>query len=392
MEQMKAIEIIDDYTIRLLLNKPDPFMTVAQTGSTGRAGTILNQRAVEAAGKDYGKKAAIGTGPFRFVEWIENDRIVLERNPEYWETDANENRLPYLDKVIVKLVPEESTALAALTTGEVDGYNRVPYQFANTLRENPNLTVYTLTGGNYVRLGLNVTRSPFDDKKVRQAVSYAINREEFVQQIFFGEAIVAHGPISPPMTDYYDPEFESGKNGQYYDLEKAQALMKESKYPQGASGVEYIVNAASPWAARAAQIIQAQLAKINIQVEIKTFEDATWRKKWLGTEHHMVLTTPWADLDPDETIYPQFHTGEKWNDGKWSNAEYDRQVEIARSTLDVKKRKEAYDKAVAILVEECPAIFLAHVNEHKVLAKYVKGFQPIPADLMNMHTVWLDKA
>jgi peptide/nickel transport system substrate-binding protein len=236
-----------------------------------------------------------------------------------------------------------------------------------------------------------VTRPPYEDKKVRQAVSFAINREEFVQQIFFGEAIVAHGPISPPMTDYYDLEFESGKNGQYYDLEKAQALMKESKYPQGASGVEYIVNAAAPWDARGAQIIQAQLAKIGIKIDIKTYEDATWRKRWLDKDHHMVLTTPWADLDPDETIYPQFHTGEKWNDGGWSNEEYDRQVDIARTTLNVKTRKEAYDKAVAILVEEVPAVFIAHVNEHKVLAKYVKGFQPIPADLMNMHTVWLDK-
>ncbi len=391
MGQMKSIEIIDDYTIRLLLNKPDPFMTVAQTGSTGRAGTILNQRAVEAAGADYGRRAAIGTGPFKFVEWIENDRIILERNPEYWESDADGNRLPYLDKVIIKIVPEPSTALAALTTGEVDGYNGAPYQFVSTLRANPNLTVYTLTGGNYVRLGLNVTRPPFDDKKVRQAVSFAINREEIIQQVFFGEAIVAHGPISPPMSDYYDPEFESGTNGQYYDLEKAKALMKESKYPQGATGVEYIANPAGIQP-RIAQIIQAHLDKIGIKVEIKMFEDATWRQKWLNAEHHMVLTTPWADLDPDETIYPQFHTGEKWNDGRWSNAEYDRQVEIARSTMDVKTRKEAYDKAVAILVEECPAVFIAHVNEHKIMAKYVKGFQPIPADLVNLHTVWLDKA
>jgi peptide/nickel transport system substrate-binding protein len=234
-----------------------------------------------------------------------------------------------------------------------------------------------------------VTRPPFDDKKVRQAVSFAINREEIVQQVFFGEAIVAHGPISPPMTDYYDPELESGKNGQYYDLEKAKALMQESKYPQGAT-IEYI-NSPETYYPRIAQVIQAQLAKIGLKVEIKMFESATWLKKLLGSEFDLALDDPWADLDPDETIYPEFHTGERWNMMKWSNAEYDRLVESARGTLNVKARKEAYDKAVAILVEECPAAFLVHVNEHKVLAKYVKGFQPIPADLMNMHTVWLDK-
>jgi peptide/nickel transport system substrate-binding protein len=390
MEQVERIEVIDDYTIRLRLKTPDPFMTVAQTGSTGRAGTIVNRRAVEAAGKDYGKKVVVGTGPFKFVDWIENDRIILERNANYWETDASGNRLPYLDKVVIRIVPESSTALAAITTGELDGWNTAPEQFVRKLRDNPNLNVFTVTGGNYIRLEINVTRPPFDDKKVRQAVSFAINREEIVQQAFFGEAIVAHGPISPPMSDYYDREFESGKNGQYYDLEKAKALMQASKYPQGAT-VEYIFTQAT-FQPRIAQIVQAHLAKIGLKVELKLFENAAWRKRWLESDFDLNLTSPWADLDPDETIYPQFHTGEKWNTGKWSHAEFDRQVELARSTFDVKTRKAAYDKAVAILVEECPSAFLAHVNEHKVMAKYVKGFQAIPADLVNLHTVWLDKA
>jgi peptide/nickel transport system substrate-binding protein len=166
--------------------------------------------------------------------------------------------------------------------------------------------------------------------------------------------------------------------------------MQESKYPQGAT-IEYIANPTT-FQPRIAQIVQAHLAKIGLKVEINMFEDATWRKRWLEGNFDMVLDSPWADLDPDETIYPQFHTGEKWNVGKWSNAEYDRQVEKARGTFDVATRKAAYDKAVAILVEECPSVFIAHVNEHKVLAKHMQGFQPIPADLMNMHTVWLNKA
>ncbi|WP_089937933.1 ABC transporter substrate-binding protein [Candidatus Entotheonella palauensis] len=390
MKQMDTIEVIDDYTLRLILKQPDPFMSVALTGATGRAGTIVNRRAVEEGGKSYGKKSVIGTGPFKFVEWVENDRIVLERNPNYWEKDADGNQLPYLDKVVIRIVPESSTALAAIMTGELDGWNTAPYQFVSKLRADDRLNVHTLTGGNYIRLSMNVERPPFDDVKVRQAVSHAINREEIVQQAFFGEAIVAHGPISPPMSDYYDKEFESGTNGQYYDLEKAKVLMKESKYPDGAE-VGYIVTQVT-FQPRIAQIVQAHLAKIGIKVNLQMFENAAWRKRWLESDFDLVLTSPWADLDPDETIYPQFHTGEKWNVGKWSNAEYDKQVEIARGTFDVKTRKAAYDKAVAVLVEECPSAFLAHVNEHKVMANYVKGFQAIPADLVNLHTVWLDKA
>jgi peptide/nickel transport system substrate-binding protein len=99
-----------------------------------------------------------------------------------------------------------------------------------------------------------------------------------------------------------------------------------------------------------------------------------------------------ADLDPDETIYPELHSGETWNAGRWVNPDFDRAVETARTESDFKKRKKAYDDAVRAILEDAPVAALLHVNEQKVFHSYVKNFQMIPANLINMHAVWLDRA
>jgi len=106
----------------------------------------------------------------------------------------------------------------------------------------------------------------------------------------------------------------------------------------------------------------------------------------------MVQLTWTADLDPDETIYPELHSGEAWNAGKWVNKDFDRAVESARAEADTKKRKKFYDDAVKAIIDDAPVTVILHVNEQKIFAKHVKGFQMIPADLINMHSVWLDQA
>jgi peptide/nickel transport system substrate-binding protein len=385
---VEKLEVLDKYTMRMSLKHPDPFLPVGLTGSTGRAGTIVNRRAVEQYGKEYGSHP-VGTGPFKFVEWVENSHVILDRNPDYFERDSAGNQLPYLDRVHIKIIEEDSSRIAALETGEIDGMDSCPYQFASRLRQNPKINIHTLVGGNYWHLSMHCERPPFNNKTLRQAVASAIDREAFIKAIFFGEAIPAHAAISPPMTDFWDPELESGINGQYYDLEKAKKLVKESGY----DGREVTYTAQS-WGngPRRAQVLQAMLAGIGINVKLVLNESASWRKRWRSGEYDLIDFGWWADLDPDETLYPEWRTGEKWNFGKYSNPEFDAAVEAARQTLDVAKRRAAYDKAQRIIADDAPCAFIAHVNEFKVFATYVKNFNPIPADLINMHDVWLERA
>jgi peptide/nickel transport system substrate-binding protein len=387
---LESIETPDPHTIKLSFAKPYPFLRVAFTGSTGRAATILSPRAVKEKGKAYGR-SPVGTGPFKFVEWKEGDFISLERFADYWEKDAAGGKLPYLDKVLIKFIIEPSTLVAALKTGEVDGINNVSPQFVADLRKDPKLTVSTAVGGNWRCLHMNLAKEPFSDKNLRKAVAFAIDRKEILDRVQFGEGIIAHGPISPPMGGFYDPAFETGKNGQYFDLEQAKQLVKQSKYANGTEVL--LLSNNSGIDPRQAEVVQAQLAKIGVKVNIELADSPTFRRRWLQEKQWDLVQIQWdADLDPDETLYPELHSGEAWNAGKWANADFDKMVEGARSEADFKKRKKFYDEAVRIIVEDAPVAILLHLNEQKVFHKYVKGFQMIPAGLIDMHRVWLDKA
>ncbi len=388
LEMLEAIETPDPHTIKLHFTKPYPFLRVAFTGSTGRAATILNPKAVNERGKAYGRNP-VGTGPFKFVEWKEGDYILLERNPNYWEADAAGGKLPYLDKVLIKIIVEPSTLVAALKTGEVDLINNAVPQFVAELRKDPRLTALSAVGGNWQCFHFNLAKEPFNDKALRKAVTFAIDRKELLDRVEFGEGIVAHGPISPPMGVFYDPEFEKGRNGQYYDPEQAKAWMKQAKY-DGREVLLLSVNTQT--APRRAEVVQAHLAKIGIKVRIELADFPTFRRRWLQERQWDMVLVQWdADLDPDETLYPELHSGETWNAGKWVNKDFDRLVELARAEHDVKKRKKHYEDSVRAIVEDAPVTVLLHVNENKIFHKHVKGFQMIPAGLINMHAVWLDK-
>ena len=390
LELLEAIEMPDSHTVKLSFAKPYPFLRVAFTGSTGRAGTILSPRAVKEKGKAYGR-SPVGTGPFKLVEWKEGDYILLERYASYWEKDAAGGALPYLDKVQIKIIIEPSTLVAALKTGEVDGVNSVSPQFMADLRKDHKLNAMSAVGGNWRCLHMNMAKEPFSDKNLRKAVAFALDRQEILNRVEFGEGIIAHGPISPPMGVFYDAAFESGKNGQYFDPEQAKTLMKQSKYANGAEVMLLSGNAGT--APRQAEVVQAQLAKIGIKVNIELADAPTFRRRWLQERQWDLVQVQWdADLDPDETLYPELHSTEAWNAGKWVNKEFDKMVEAARAENDFKKRKKYYEESVRMIVEDAPVAILMHLNEFKVFHKYVKGFQMIPAGLINMHQVWLDKA
>jgi len=387
---LESIETPDPHTVKLSFAKPYPFLRVAFTGSTGRAATILSPRAVKEKGKAYGR-SPVGTGPFKFVEWKEGDFILLERFADYWEKDAAGGKLPYLDKVLIKFIIEPSTLVAALKTGEVDGINSVAPQFVADLRKDPKLTVSTAVGGNWRCLHMNLAKEPFSDKNLRKAVAFALDRKEILTRVEFDEGIIAHGPISPPMGGFYDAAYETGKNGQYFDLEQAKQLVKQSKYANGAEVMLLSGNAGT--APRQAEVVQAQLAKIGVKVNIELADAPTFRRRWLQERQWDLVGIQWdADLDPDETLYPELHSGEAWNAGRWVNADFDKMVEGARSENDFKKRKKFYEEAVRLIIEDAPVAILLHLNEQKIFQKYVKGFQMIPAGLIDMHRVWMDKA
>jgi peptide/nickel transport system substrate-binding protein len=166
--------------------------------------------------------------------------------------------------------------------------------------------------------------------------------------------------------------------------------MKQSKHANGVE-VSLLSNNAGT-APRQCEVVQAQLAKIGVRVKIELADSPTFRRRWLQEKQWDLVQLQWdADLDPDETLYPELHSTETWNAGKWVNKDFDRAVESARAEADTKRRKKFYEDAVKAIVEDAPVAIVLHANEQKIFAKHVKDFQMVPAGLHDMHRVWLDR-
>ncbi|HZY19776.1 MAG TPA: ABC transporter substrate-binding protein [Ramlibacter sp.] len=385
-EQLAGVDIVDPLTVRLRFKKPFAFLPVALTGSTGRAGTIVSRRAVEQHGKAFGRNP-VGTGPFKFASWKENDSIELVRNPDYFQAG-----LPYLDRVVIRLMKEPSAGVAAMMSGQVDGLSACPFQFIPQLRQNPNLAVYGQVEGNYAFVGMNNKRGPFADPALRQAVSFAIDRNVIVQQSYFGEAIPAYTCISPPMSQFYDPKIAKSGRGQYFDLAKARALRAKAKV-QGEINPVYIVTegftGSGGMGTRNAQLLAPMLAQIGIKPKIELVDRAVWTQRRNASDFDMYDEAWIADLDPDETITPEWSTGKPWNFVGYSNPVFDKAAAAAAETTDVAVRRKLYLEAEDTLMADAPLAVLAHMKVFKIMSRKVQGFEYIPADLLNLHTVSL---
>lgn len=381
-KELNNVEVLDPLTVRMTFNKPYAFLPVALTGSTGRAGTIVSPAGVAKYGSNFGRNP-VGTGPFKFVSWRENDTIVVEKNPDYFEKG-----LPKLDGATFVLMKEASAAVAAMLSGQIDGMSVAPVQFVSQLKAAPNLQVYGEIEGNYVYVGMNCKRPPFDDINLRRAVAFAINREVAIKQAFFGHAIQAYTPISPPMTDFYDPDVAKSGRGQFFDLAKAKEFRAKAK-TKGPVEAVFLASEQGIYGTRLVQTVMPMLEAIDIKPKLELAERAAWINRRNAGDFDLFDFNWWADLDPDETIHPEFHSGAPWNYPGWSNARFDELVDAAQVTLDVEKRKAYYTEACDILMDEAPIAIVSHMPVFKIFSQKIKGFQYIPVDSLNLHTVSL---
>jgi peptide/nickel transport system substrate-binding protein len=381
-DYLDSVEVLDPLTVKLNFKNPYAFLPVALTGSTGRAGTIVPRKAVEKHGKDFGRNP-VGTGPFKFVSWRENDSIILEKNPDYFEKG-----LPKLERVTIMIMKEASSAVAAMLAGRVDGMSNSPLQFVSQLKASPNLTVHGEIEGNYSLIAMNCRRAPFDDVNLRRAAAFAIDREALIKQAFFGQGIPAYTPISPPMTGFFDKNIAKSGRGQRFDLDKAKAFRAKAQN-QGVAEPVFLMSEQGQYGTRVAQTIAPMLEKVGIKAKLELMERATWVSRRNAHDFDMLDMTWSADLDPDETIFPEWHTGNSWNYSGWSNTGFDKLVEDAQVVLSVDVRRDLYVKAENILMDEAPMAILTHMPEFKILSKKVKGFVYTPADSLDLHTVSL---
>ena len=356
------IDASDDHVVEFRLNKPiDMFMTiVSQQGYIMPAHVYGDGDVMEHPANSQ----PIGTGPFRFASWARGQEIVLERNEQYFRADQ-----PYVDRIVIRFIPEPSARVRALEAGEVDYvvYIDLPPSSIEGLRSNPDITVVSEgheAWGSIVELIFNNEKKPFDNVKVRQALSHAIDREFINDFAYFGLGRVAKSSINSDLGWPYTPEVKQYE----HDVEKAAQLLDEAGVAAGADGKRFstsiVVTQSFAAGVKAAQIIAEQLGKLGIDVRVEAIDLATAAEKvYVTREYDMYIQSLITGPDPAFGYQTQYTSSNirpvpYTNGAGYRNAEVDSLFEKAATSDDRAARAELYKQIQVILAEEAPVVWL----------------------------------
>ncbi|WP_033068719.1 ABC transporter substrate-binding protein [Thalassospira australica] len=370
---VEEVEVVDDLTVKFQLNAPyAPFLS----NLAYPTGLIVSPSAVREGGADYGRNP-VGTGPFKFAEWESNAKVVVVRNDDYWEDAAK------LEAVVFRPITDANTRVAELMAGGIDLMVEVPPDSLTQLSGDANFSVYEQAGPHLWFLILNLKEGPFQDKRVRQAINYAIDKKALVENVLQGTAEIATGPTPPAFAWAYNEQLQPYP----HDIEKAKQLIKEA----GAEGAEvtfYVTEGGSgmldPVPMGAA--IQADLAQIGLTVAIETYEWNTFLGKVNpGLEGKADMAEmAWMTNDPDTLPYLALRT-DAWpdkggfNSGYYSNPEVDKLLEAARSSTDQAERAKLYREMQEIVYDDAPWAFIANWKQNAVSSTMVDGFKLQPS-------------
>lgn len=342
---------------------------------------IASPTAIEEYGDDDFERNPVGTGPFQFVEWKPNDSITVERFEDYWQAD-----LPKLDKIIFRSIPDNAARLNALTAGEIDLADGINPSDGAQVENNPELQLFERPSMNVGYLGLTVTREPFDNKLVRQAMNHAIDKQSIIDAFFEGRADIAVNPIPSSISGYND-DIE----GYDYDPEKAKALLEEAGYADGFEMELWAMPVPRPYmpdGQKVAEVIQKNLADIGVTAKIVSHEWATYLDlAEKGEADAFMLGWTGDNGDPDNFIYAlldEDNIGSN-NYTYFKNAEMHDLLIEAQTEIDEEKRIELYKQAQVIIHDEAPWVPLAHSTPLLAGSKDLTGFLPHPtgSDLLS---------
>lgn len=331
----------DEYTVVLALTKPFPaFLNSVGLGIA----QIVNKEAMEKDPDGYASHP-IGTGPFSFVEWVSGDFIKLSANKNWWKGQIN------FDNLVLRYIPEATTRAIEVETGGVD-IAKITVTDAQTIENNPSVKLIKQPILNVSYLSYNCSIEPFNNVKVRQAISSAIDPDAIIQATLFGLMERSYSAIAPTVWGYYNAGEPYG-----YDVERAKTLLAEAGYPNGFS-----CTLTTNGSEAQAEMIQAYLAEIGIEVKLNVTDFANWLDALVNGKQEMYLggwTVPSADAAEGFTAFNSKFMGSGGNRSFYSNPDLDVLIEAAESEMDKEKRFELYKQIQEILAEE--AVYV-HTN------------------------------
>lgn len=367
---LKKVEKIDDYTVRFeLAHAEAPFLANMAMDFASILSAEYADVMQKAGTPELVDQLPIGTGPFRFKQYKQDDSIRYEAHDEYFRGKEK------IDQLVFAIVVDPSVRLAKLRKGEchVMSYP-VPSQI-ESIKEDKNMVLKEQPGLNIGYWAFNVTHKPFDDKRVRKALNHAINRQAIMDAIFKGTGQIAKNFIPPIMWSYHD-----GIVDYDYNPEKAKALLKEAGLEKGFSMTLWAMPVQRPYnpdAKKMAEIMQENLKAIGVTAEVVTYEWGTYLEKARQAEHDTVLIGWTGDNgDPDNFFTPLLSCAAAVTGGnfsRWCNKEFDAAISKARITSDVAERTILYRKAQEIFKDDAPVLTIAHAVRFQANRANVTG-------------------
>lgn len=364
-----GVEVVNPLTVQIRLKSPlAPFLQYLAHHSL----FIYSPEALKKWGKDI-VKHPVGTGPFKLERWDPGVRVVLARNDQYW------GGAPSIRQAIYVPIIEAQARLAAIQTGEIDLTMDVPPDSLDALRKDPNVVVAEADSSAVWYVVLNTRHPVLKDRRVRQALNYAVNKEAIIRDILRGTAIVAHSPMSPA----YGPYYESNTARYPHDPEKARALLREAGHPNGFDVTFHVPESGSGMQSpvEMGTVIQANLAAVGVRARIQTMEWGAYLKKYLDAPDMAEMSWNPSIGDPDHMMYMLLSSDRfppAFNAGFYENPRVDELLRQGRTTLDEAQRIPLYREAQRLVAEDAPWIFVDHGKQVIVHRQRVQGFKLHP--------------
>lgn len=404
VKDVPGLIALDDSTFQIQLEKPfAPFEFMVTLTSCA----VVPKEAVEMYGKDFFQNP-VGTGPFVFKYWQPDRDLFATRNPRYWKYDSLGNQLPYLEAVKFSFVKDEKTQLLEFKEGNLEESYRIPSEFflgmvdvdKQKLKGSyERFTLYSVSSLATQYYGMMVTSTELQDKRVRQAISYGIDRDRIIRYVLQGQAAGPgkHGLIPPSMPEYKADSIV----GFTFNLEKARTLMAEAGYPfgKGFPTLTLQVNAGGGRNLLVAEAIQGMLQEnLGIKVELKQVEFAKhleeidqgraafYRLGWVADypDPETFLNLLYGKLVPDKGMSPV-------NSVRYKNPEFDVLFEQALSTTNTKERMAIYRKAEQIAINDAPMLIIFYDQDYRLVQPYVENYKNNSMDKRRYKYVWFNK-
>lgn len=369
------VEIVDEYTVNLKLKVKDP---VILTKLAGYGAVIVPPKYIKEKGDENFNNNPVGTGPFKMTSYKRDQEIVLEKNPDYWKEG-----LPKLDKVVFKVIPEASTRLAELQTGKIDIMKRVEVSQAKTVKDTAFLELRDVGTPTAFALRFDVAKKPLDNKLVRQAINYAVDKDAIIKEILSGYG----KPIST-----FQSDLSFGNNPDLkpypYDPKKAKELIKQAGVKEGTT-LDVMIPGNDGNFKEIAQAVSFYLEEVGLKANIKTADGTTMNSDLIpqGKAGHM-YRQGWGGwtLDFDNTAYLMYHEGEFWNPS-FKDEKVERLLTAQRNTVDQKEREKIFKELTEILYDLAPELNLYSAVDLYAVNKRVQNFQPPHEDRLRLEEV-----